>query len=299
MGRCEANVVYGMYSGLALLMDVYHPDQPNGCGVVYINGSGWHMPMAYDSPQLKETPLGMPYVEAMQAAGYTVFAINHRAAPRFKYPAAVEDAQRAVRFVRHNAGRFGIDPARIGACGGSSGGHLVSMLGTLTGDGDPEDLDAVNRESARVRAVVARAAPVELAKNSNGAVADFLGMLARGEADGGYGLEHRTYKEASPLTHVSKDSAPFLIISGTADTTVPFEQAELMQEALKGAGVPIEVLTIPGAGHGPHFPGAVNPPDYLGAMVAWFDKYLKGASDTAPLDRRAEAEADLVDQVNV
>ncbi|MCH7475257.1 MAG: alpha/beta hydrolase, partial [Gemmatimonadetes bacterium] len=68
-------------------------------------------------------------------AGYTVFTINHRAAPRFRYPAAVEDAQRAVRFIRHNAQRYGVDPDRIGGYGGSSGAHLVSLLGTMDGDG--------------------------------------------------------------------------------------------------------------------------------------------------------------------
>src|SRR6266508_3239903 len=108
MTQVEKNVVYGMHSGLALLMDIYQPTERKGYGVVYINGSGWHAPLACDAGQLKETPLGMPYIEAMQTAGYTVFAINHRQAPRFRYPAAVEDAQRAVRFVRHHAAPFGI-----------------------------------------------------------------------------------------------------------------------------------------------------------------------------------------------
>src|SRR5215831_11920486 len=164
VNNVERNVVYGMYSGLALLMDVFHPEKTNGHGIVYINGSGWHSPMAYGAAPLKDLPLGIPYAEALQHAGYTVFAINHRQAPRFRYPAAIEDAQRAVRFVRHNSKRFDISPARIGAAGGSSGGHLVSLLGTLTGEGDPDDQDPVNRESARVQCVVARAAPVDLAR---------------------------------------------------------------------------------------------------------------------------------------
>jgi acetyl esterase/lipase len=274
MSNVERNVVYGMHSGLALLMDVYHPEQPKGFGVVYVNGSGWHAPLSYDAGALKDTPLGIPYAEAMQAAGYTVFAINHRQAPRFRYPAAIEDAQRAVRFVRHHAGRFEISAERVGACGGSSGGHLVSLLGTLRGEGDPSDADAVNRESGRVQCVVARAAPVDLFKNMNSAVSDFVGMIPRGEAGGDYSLEHQTYRDASPLYHVSKDSAPFLIIAGTLDSTVPPEQATLMQEALQNAGVAVEVLWIEGAGHGPNFPGATDPPDYLGAMTSWFDRHL-------------------------
>ena len=130
MHQTLANQVYGMYSGLALLLDVHQPARSNGHGVVYINGSGWHGPLGLDAMPLKETPLGRPYIEAMCAAGYTVFAINHRAAPRHRYPAAIEDARRAVRFMRQHAERFGIRADRIGACGGSSGGHLVSLLGT-------------------------------------------------------------------------------------------------------------------------------------------------------------------------
>lgn len=287
MTNVERNVVYGMHSGLALLMDVYRPANPQGLGVVYINGSGWHAPLGYDAGPLKETPLGLPYIEAMQAGGYTVFAINHRQAPRFRYPAAVDDAQRAVRFVRHNAARFGVSAERIGACGGSSGGHLVSLLGTLPGCGETSDPDPVNRESARVQCVVARAAPVDLVKNMNPAVADFMGMIPRGEAGGAYSIEQQTYRDASPIHHVSSDTAPFLILAGTLDTTVPPEQATLMQEALETAGVPVEVLWVDGAGHGPHFPGAHNPPDYLGALVRWFDRHLAPAAVGIAASRRS------------
>jgi acetyl esterase/lipase len=269
-------------------MDVYQPEQPKGFGIVRINGSGWHAPLGYDAGPLKERRLGLRYIEAMQVGGYTVFAINHRQAPRFRYPAVVDDAQRAVRFVRHNATRFGISAERVGACGGSSGGHLVSLLGTLPGDGDADDPDPVNRESARVQSVVARAAPVDLIKQLNPAVSDFMGMIPRGEAGGAYSVEQRTYRDASPINHVSGESAPFLIIAGTLDTTVPPEQATLIHEALKAAGVPTELIWIEGAGHGPHFPGAVNPPDYLGAMVRWFDRFLvPGAVGAATAGRSA------------
>src|SRR5262245_56751952 len=109
MSTVERNVVYGMYSGLAMLMIVYHPAKSNGHGILYINGSGWHSPLAYAAVPLKETPLGIAYAEALQNAGYMVFALNHRQAPRFRYPGAIEDAQRAVRFVRHNAERLRIN----------------------------------------------------------------------------------------------------------------------------------------------------------------------------------------------
>jgi hypothetical protein len=156
--RVGTNVVYGMVSGTALLMDVHHPARPNGFGIVFIAGSGWNAALGYAAPPLKQSPQVAMYAPSLLEAGYTVFAITHRATPTFRYPAPVEDAQRAVRFIRHNAARFGIDAARIGGSGGSSGAHLVSMLATMDGSGDSSDPDPVNRESAKLQCVVARAA---------------------------------------------------------------------------------------------------------------------------------------------
>jgi acetyl esterase/lipase len=277
--NCEKNVVYGMVSGLALIMDVYRPVEPNGYGIVHINGSGWHSGLAYNTDQLKESVNGLPFIEALVGAGYTVFALNHRQAPRFRYPAALEDVQRAVRYVRHNASQWGIQPERIGANGGSSGGNLVSLLGTLSGEGDATDIDPVNRESARVQCVVARAAILDMTACAGYRVepmiADYLGMLyPRREGMPPQPIEEGTYREASPLHHVSPDTAPFLLIHGDADDVVPFDQSVVFHEALQQAGVVSELMPIPGGGHGP-FPGAIDPPDYLGATVRWFDEHLR------------------------
>src|SRR5215510_6949715 len=122
--RIDSNKIYGMYSGLALLMEVYYPEKPNGFGVVFISGSGWHAPQEYGAEPLSKGQQGKLYAPRLTAAGYTVFSISHRAAPRFRYPAAVEDAQRAVRYVRHHAAQYNIRADRIAAVGGSSGGHL-------------------------------------------------------------------------------------------------------------------------------------------------------------------------------
>jgi hypothetical protein len=135
-GRVDKNVVYGMYSGLGLLMDVYRPAQPNGIAIVAVQGSGWYSPMRYDASQLKANREVTRNAERFAEAGYTVFAINHRQAPRFRYPAPIEDAQRAVRFVRFQASAYGITSERIGAWGSSSGGHIVELLGALDGKGD-------------------------------------------------------------------------------------------------------------------------------------------------------------------
>jgi acetyl esterase/lipase len=275
--QIEHNVVYGMYSGLALLMDVYKPASANGYGIVYTNGSAWHRPMAYDAEQLKEAAGGKRWIDALVAGGYTVFAINHRAAPRFKYPAAVEDAQRAVRFVRYHAGDYGIRSDRIGACGGSSGGHLTLMLGHVFDAGIDDDPDPINRLSSQVQCVVARA-PITtlLYMTTVPFVADFMGMLANRDMPEGT-LEREAYRFASPIAHVDRwTSVPTLLLHGTEDTVVPFDQSVKMQLAVEDERVPSKLIPIPGAGHAADFPGASEPvPDYLGETVAWFDKYLQ------------------------
>ena len=267
----EPNVIYGMYSGAALLLDVYKPAQPNGYGVVFISGSGWTTPLAYNAAPLKSNGQVKQYAPPLAKAGYTVFALSHRALPRFRYPGPVEDVQRAVRFIRHNAARFGIRPDRIGASGGSSGGHLVSMLGVLDGVGKPGDPDPVERESAKVQCVVARAAPIDFLTGDNGRMLLGMARPAKGEENT---AEYRLHKEASPVTYITPDDPPFLLVHGDKDESVDFSQSVEMEAKLKAAGVTVKLIRIPGAGHGPTFPGAVNPPDYMGEMVRWFDAHL-------------------------
>lgn len=273
--RVEKNVIYGMYSGLALLMDVYHPENPNGYGIIHISGSGWSAPLSLDARPLKDGNHvkieGLPVVEA----GYTVFSLNHRASPRFRYPAPVEDAQRAVRFVRFHAAKYGINPDSIGAVGGSSGGHLVSMLGVLDGAGDPEDESEINRLSAKVQCVVARATPSNLATGVGGSSGLMLGVRVREGMDPN-SMEMRRAREASPVSHVTPDDPPFLLIHGDNDKTVPFGNSEQMRDALDKAGVEVELVRVKGAGHGPGMPGALEPPNIGGRAARWFDRHLRG-----------------------
>ncbi|MBY0506536.1 MAG: alpha/beta hydrolase [Bryobacteraceae bacterium] len=267
----QSNVPYAMYSGTTLLLDVYQPARPNGFGVVYVSGSGWTAPLAYSAPELKSNGQSKLYAKALAEAGYTVFALNHRALPRFRYPAPVEDVQRAVRFVRFHARKYGIRADRIGASGSSSGGHLVSMLGTLDGKGNPADPDPVERESAKVQCVVARAAPVDFLTGDNGR---FLLGMARPLPEDKVSQEYRTHVEASPVSHISADDPPFLLMHGDKDEQVSYWQSEEMESKLKAAGVMVKLLRVPGGAHGPTFPGAKNPPDYLGEMTRWFDLHL-------------------------
>ena len=270
--KVDKNVVVGMYSGLALVMDVHYPENPNGYGIVHISGSGWRRPLGWSAPLLSESQVNL-YGQPLVERGYTVFSLNHRATPRFQFPAPLEDVQRAVRFIRFHATEYGIDPDRIGAVGGSSGGHLVSLLGVMEGQGDAGDSDPVNRVSAKVQTVVARAAPADFAATEPGPTR--VALLGAFASEDPGSLESRRYREVSPVSYVSKDDPPFLLLHGDADPIVPFEQAKLFRKRLNAAGVRNRLIAIPGAGHGPTFPGAVDPPDYIGAMIAWFDEHLR------------------------
>jgi len=275
----ESNVVFGNHSGLALLMDVYKPANANGFGIVVIPGSGWHTELGYDARLLKESKEFLTHIAKLNGAGYTAFVITHRAAPRFKYPAAVEDAQRAVRFVRRHASRYGIDKERIGALGASSGGHLVSMLGTLDGRGEPEDPDAVQRESAKVQCVVALYPVTDPSKVNTPfgsvTVTAFMGMRAPRANASKAMPDSKLYWDAAPVNHVTSDDPPFLLIHGDADRTVPFNQSELMEAALKKAGVAVKLVRVPGGDHGPTFPGTTEKADWPAMALEWFDANLR------------------------
>ena len=273
--RVDRNVVYGMFSGLALLMDVHHPSEPNGIGLIHVSGSGWSASLSMDARPLKEA--GHVRVEALPLVkrGYTVFTVNHRATPRFRHPAPLRDVQRAVRFIRFHAERYGINPDRIGAIGGSSGGHLVSMLGVLDGQGDPQAESEIDRVSAQVQCVVARATPSDLAAGlgGSGAVALLLGARLRTGADA-RSPEMRVARQASPVTHVTADDPPILLIHGDQDDVVPFDQSVRFAERLSQVGVPNKLIRVSGARHGPGLPGADDPPD-IGAWAGeWFGNHL-------------------------
>jgi acetyl esterase/lipase len=269
----KSNVVYGMYSGLALLMDVYEPEEPNGYGVVFISGSGWSAPLGLDATPLKHSGQEKVYAVPLMEAGYTTFAINHRAAPRFTYPDAIEDAQRAVRFVRHHAEEYGIRPDRIGALGGSSGGHLVLTLGCRQADGDPDSGDPLLRESANVQCVVARAAPSDFLIGQT----SYAFLRCRPPAEGDTtSAEYQVHRDASPITYVTANLPPTLLMHGDQDDTVAYNQSIVMLDALQKAGVTSDMLTVPGGGHGARFGGADEPvPDYVGRAVGWMDEHLK------------------------
>jgi acetyl esterase/lipase len=290
-GRVEHNVIYGMYSGTALLMDVYVPSSSNGAGIVYVPGSAWQAPLGYGAPSFKDRPLATRgWVPALQGAGYTVFVVNHRQSPRFPYPAPLEDIQRAIRFVRHHAGRYGIDANRIGGMGHSSGAHLIGLAAMLASGPLANDGDAVNGEPATLQAVALQAGPSDLQRMTVG-IGSIAILMAQPTA---HPEAAKALAAASPVTYVSRSSPPVLLLHGDADDQVPIDQAVQMNQALQNAGATVSFVRVPGGTHSPDFSPAKTVaeviargfvplqgpqvPDFMGESLRWFDRHLRGAA---------------------
>jgi acetyl esterase/lipase len=273
------DVIYGRKHGLAMTLDVFAPkDKANGAGIIFCVSGGWFSSKA-------GTPVG--FIAPLVDRGYTVFAVVHGSQPKFTIPEVLEDMHRAVRFVRHNAAKYDVDPDRLGITGGSAGGHLSLMLGTTGKAGTRKSTDPVDRQSSKVQAVACFFPPT-----------DFLNYGQKGNVNLGTGtlaafrppfefwerdpitnaliiIPHEKRRreigrEISPVYHVTKDSAPALVVHGDADKLVPIQQAELMREAYKEAGVPFDLVTKKGGDHGWKGMDAD-----LQTFADWFDKHLK------------------------
>lgn len=265
--KLQRNVVFGMYAGLALNMDVYHPNEAKGIGMLLIPGSGWHNP--------RDLKQGYPYINAVRQAlvqdGYTVFVPNHRSSPTFRFPSALIDVRRAVQYIRSNASRFNIDPARIGGVGHSSGAHLISLLAVQRRTREVTSDDPIAEASSRIQAAVTIAAPFDMTAYDPGfgqaTVTAFMGERPATDAER-RPLRTGIYREASPVSFVSADDGPFLIIHGENDPVVPYRNLELMRQALQDVGATVATITVAGAGHAPELD--------LERMVTWLNENLDG-----------------------
>ncbi len=194
-----------------------------------------------------------------------MFAVRHGSAPRYKVPEAVDDVRRAVRFIRLHGEDYGVDPERLGVFGMSAGGHLSMMLATTGDEGDPGAKDAVLRGSSRVAATVAYFGPSDLQPWVTGPDS---GMRDRFTA---LQFEGELADDCSPLLQVTDDDAPTLLIHGEIDQLVPIDHSQTMLKAMQEAGVPCELMTIEGAGHG--FRGD-DGRRATKARLEWFEKHL-------------------------
>jgi acetyl esterase/lipase len=233
LGMVEKDIPYCTMDGVELKMDVYYPSSNEGAWAVtmYVHGGGW-------SKGDKSEGAGALEIDALQQAGFLVVAINYRLAPKYLFPAMIEDVKCAVRYLRAHADQYNLDPDRIGVYGGSAGGHLVALLGT-TDSSAGFDVGEYLDQSSRVQAVVDMFGPT-----------DFTVQF-----EGGYQNARNVFSDfdaalASPVTYVSADDPPFLILHGNLDQLVPIEQSQILLAALKTAGVPVKLVSVKNAGHG-------------------------------------------------
>jgi acetyl esterase/lipase len=233
--------------------------------IVYIHGGGW----IGGSP---DQAIG--FINYFAHHGYVAVSIEYRLSGEAKFPAQIEDCKCAVRYLRAHAAGYNLDPDRIGAMGDSAGGHLAALLGASAGVKEFEGAGGWPDFSSKVEAVCDWYGPVEFSKRVetgnaemdlmiNGYVATLLGGTPQEKP----GLA----KSASPVTWLTKDAPPFLIMHGDKDPVVPLAQSQEFADALKAAGVDVTFHIIPNAGHGtPQF----FTPGVFEQVISFFDTKL-------------------------
>lgn len=263
--KITRDVVYGTVEETKLLLDAYQPatDTETRPAIVLIHGGGF-----IGGDKQFYAPMARHLVEK----GYVAFSLNYRLAPKFHYPAQVDDVQRAVRWIRAHADAYHIDPERIGALGDSAGGYLAAMLGTRdTRDNSATEL---SKYSSRVECVVDLYGPTDftIPASQAGATANALSLLKMffGKTqDEAMDL----YKDGSPIIYVAKSSAPFLILHGTADKLVPVDQSQRFCDALKAAGVESTLILMHKYPHG--FLSPAQPKEAGVLADSFFASHLK------------------------
>jgi len=259
-------------------LDIYYPEKPAETPqplLVWIHGGGWQ-------GGSKSQP---PYLDQLKR-GYIVASVEYRFSQKAVFPAQIQDCQAAIRWLRANAKKYNIDPAKIGVGGASAGGHLVALLGTSGGKKAFPTIGGNEEQSDRVQAVCDIFGPT-----------DFWSVIKQAEEDkniknvfkwndgdpyskligGVLGKDKEKCDAVSPVHYVSKDSPPFLILHGDRDALVPFAQSAELADLLSKANVSVTLQKLPGAGHGGP---AFNLTVIRQLMDAFFDKHLKGIDAT-------------------
>lgn len=232
-GETLTDATYCTVDNLPQTMDVYFPESGGPWpALVYVHGGSW---MHGDKSEAAMV------ANRMASQGYLVVSINYRLYPTGRFPAMIEDVKCAIRSLRANAAQYNLDPDRIAAIGPSAGGHLVSLLGTSDTSAGWDVGDYLD-QSSRVQAVIAIAPVTDLTRNFPSADIEAMRQVGFGEDN---------ILQASPVTHVTPDDPPFLLIHGEQDTVVPYEQSQLMYERLVEMNVPAQLITVQNAGHSP------------------------------------------------
>jgi acetyl esterase/lipase len=264
----QRDLAYEHVNGRAVRLDLYSPRNASSRlpVIIWLHGGGW-------SKGRKE---GRSPAVSLVDDGYAVASVDYRLTDVASFPAQIEDCKAAVRWLRANSSKYNLDPDRIGVWGFSSGGHLAALLGTsgevkeLEGNGDNMSY------SSRVQAVCVVSGPgdlLQLYRDATGpSGAEMNPKVKPGlEALIGVPVEENKTKAmaASPISYVSKDDPPFLIIQGENDPTVPVSLTQSFFAALKGAGVDVTLEIATGRGHG------VGGPKFQPMIKEFFDKHLR------------------------
>ncbi len=242
-------------------LDLYLPekiDHPLPV-VVWVHGGAW----------MAGSKEGCPAVWLV-SKGYAVASINYRLSQHAVFPAQIQDCKAAIRWLRANAEKYKLDGKHVGVWGASAGGHLVSLLGTTGGVREFEGDGGNAEQSSRVQAVVDWFGPSDFValgaheKKATEPLSTLLGGLVKENA--------AKARWASPLSYVAKDAAPFLIMQGDKDEIVAPSHSSRLAEALKAAGVEVQLDMLPGSGHGGP---AFDTPEKLKLIEDFFAKHLK------------------------
>ncbi len=267
-------------------LDLYLPEETPADPlplVVHIHGGGWMGGNKFPCP-----------VTGMVQKGYAVASIEYRFSQKAKFPAQIQDCQAAIRWLRANAGSYHLDPEKIGVVGGSAGGHLSALVGTAGGTGAFPPIGGNEDLSDRVQAVCDIYGPADFTTVVRQAAEDrnVKNIFKFNSPQDPYasliGVPLETAEKSravSPVTYVSEDDPPVLILHGTHDALVPYAQSVQFAEALKTKGVPVWFQTLPGAGHGGP---AFGKPAVVQLMQSFFDKHLRGAELEVVLVPEAE-----------
>lgn len=252
--KIERDVQYAVHDGEKMLLDIARPTTPgpHPC-VVCLHGGAWrfgkkdHLSKTSRYLDVEFGTGKKSLIEWLAGEGYVAVSVGYRLMPKYKFPAPVEDAKTAVRYLRTNAAKFEIDAERIAAIGYSAGGHIAALLGTTNTD-DGFDGTLYRDQSSQVKCVVDFFGPTDLSLfvEAEGIEAAIFKPLLGSR----YRENPEIYRRASPIEHVTKDAPPFLILHGTADILVPIIHSERFHKKLLEAGAKSEMTTLPGEGHG-------------------------------------------------
>ena len=263
-------VVYGRRQGQNLTVDVVRPGRPNGIGVLLMASGGWK-----SSPGSFRPWMAAPLLRR----GYTIFAVYHISQPKATVMEIAEDVNRAVRYVRHNARKYGVDPGKLGVTGGSAGGHLSLLLATRGGPGPSDAADPVDSESSAVQAVAIFYPVTDLLNmgestenlHDNGPPKSFV--KAFGPNSTNLAVWKVVGHEMSPIYYVASNLPPTLIFHGDADTLVTLDQSRRFQAEAQKLGRTVELVVHHGGKH-----GWLSMFWDIRRFADWFDRYLRKQS---------------------